>query len=296
MNEFQKFSLLALCVGASTIKHTCAAVAIDSSSTNWTEVAYGSVSPEQGSDQQTGSAEADLVGTATAAYFFTNFDEGNVNDSNDGTLAFRARVGRDKSPSGFSGALFVGIDASGNGALDAFVGVNNSGATKKHRVLIYDAVGADNDSPSSLEFGNKVEEYSILSSNYNFRPVTTSDVPSGDTLDADGGGQTDYYVSFSLPFGDLVAVLAAKGVFIDDSSPLRYVVSTATQANSFNQDIGGVGVNYSELDTWDSLGATSSSITADGDSSIGLIPEPATSIYICSAFAAMMLRRSRANS
>jgi hypothetical protein len=46
----------------------------------------------------------------------------------DGPLAFRVRVDADSSPAGFKAAVFVGVDANADGALDLFIGVNNSGS------------------------------------------------------------------------------------------------------------------------------------------------------------------------
>src|SRR5688572_31126677 len=84
-----------------------------SPTTNWTAVLYPPSSPtvpDPGSDQQTGSKEADIVGAASVASFYTKFFNGGTPSLTDGQLAFRVRLAEEQTPPGFSTAAFVGID------------------------------------------------------------------------------------------------------------------------------------------------------------------------------------------
>jgi hypothetical protein len=78
-------------------------------------------------DQQTGTTEGDLVGNAANPLLFAHFNPGTAGSLTDGTIYFRVRVGRDASPAVFKSSILLGIDANGNGGIDLFVGVDNSG-------------------------------------------------------------------------------------------------------------------------------------------------------------------------
>jgi hypothetical protein len=81
-----------------------------------------------------------------------------------------------------------------------------------------------------------------------------------------------------VPFADVIAQLNAKGITgINQNSTFSYVVATATQANSLNQDLNGVGGSYDGNATWSTLGVISDPITAGG------IPVPEPSAALISA-------------
>jgi len=120
-----------------------------------------------------------------------------------------------KAPSGFSGALFVGIDATTNGVLDLFVGVDNSGS--KDLIGIWNPGIGLNTSPNttSIESPPMTNFVQVLSSspvaNYDWQAVHSIIDPGATDFDIDNGSTqsgndlTDYFLSFSLPFNEIVS-------------------------------------------------------------------------------------------
>jgi len=248
-------------------------VDVTSPTTNWTAILYSSSTPDPSNDQQTGTSEGDLVGNAAHPSFYTAFGDAGTPLLTDGTIGFRARVGGDVNPVGFKTALFVGVDANSDGALDLFIGVNNSGSADT--VGIWNPGAGANTSPNTTTIvSTPLLSYAPVSSNYHWTAVnTTIDPTVGTATDIDGGGQNDYFLTFAVPFNDVVTQLAAKGITgINENSTFRYVMATATQANSLNQDLNGVGKNYDGAATWSSLGALADPISASGV--IAVVPEP----------------------
>lgn len=255
-------------------------VDVTSPTTGWTAIRYTNNNPDPSNDQQTGSSEGDIVGNILHASVYTTFGDAGTPSLTDGTLAFRIRLGADVSPAGFKTAMFVGIDANGDGKLDLFVGVNNSGAADT--IGLWDPGTGANISPNTTSIvSTPLVSYTQTASNYSWVPVTTTIDPSvGTDLDIDGGGKNDYFLTFDVPFSDIVAQLAAIGITgFDQNSTLTYVIATATQANSLNQDLNGVDKNYDGNATWSTLGVLSDQMTAAG---IAAVPEmnPATWIAL----------------
>jgi hypothetical protein len=241
----------------------------------WTVIGYGPAGyPDPSGDQQTGSAEGDLVGNAANPSFYAAFDNGGTPALfTDGQLAFRLRVGADKNPPGYSGCAFVGMDLDGNGSLDLFAGVNNSGA--KALVGLWWAGSGSNLSPSTTTIaGTPTFSYAETAANYSWMAVTLANNPGGTSTDVDGAGQTDYFLSFVVPFADVVAMAHTQGLAgFDEHSTLSYVAATATQANSLNQDVNGAAGGVNSSDSWASLGAISTPSTVGG-----LVPVPEPSV------------------
>src|SRR5205085_1730403 len=93
-----------------------------------------------------------------------------------------------------------------------------------------------------------------------------------------GGAQPDFFLSFSIPLSDIIAQLAAVGITgFDENSTLNYVIATATQANSLNQDLNGVDKNYDGAMTWSLLGVLSDPISVNG---ISVVPEVNPGLWI----------------
>src|SRR5438067_1916260 len=88
--------------------------------TEWKAVPYSNntIIPDPALDQQTGSEEGDVVGNASEPALYTQFYNGGTPSLTDGSLAFRFRLGSDKSPPGFSGDALVGLDVNRDGKLD----------------------------------------------------------------------------------------------------------------------------------------------------------------------------------
>jgi hypothetical protein len=211
-------------------------------------------------DQQTGSAEGDLVGNAANPTIYEAFNPGTKASLTDGTLFFRARLGADASPLGqFKGAFFAGIDANADGRLDLFLGVDNSGST--NAVGIWMPGTGQNVSPNTTTIVNPAAKtYTETATNYHFAAVSSVLQPGVTQFDINADGKTDQFLSFAVPFQDVVAQLSSSGIAgVNEDTKLRYVFATATQANSLNQDIGGVGKTFDPNATWASLGVFSQS-------------------------------------
>lgn len=262
----------------SALSATATIVDLSSPTDGWTPIRYSNNNPDPSNDQQTGSSEGDIVGNALHPSAYTIFGDAGTPSTTDGTLGFRVRLGADVNPSGFKTALFVGIDANNDGKLDLFLGVNNSGAA--NTVGIWNPGAGLNVSPNTTSIvATPLVSYVPTAGNYNWSQVNTTIDPSvGTATDIDGGGQTDYFLSFSVPLSDIIAQLAAVGITgFDENSTLSYVIATATQANSLNQDLNGVDKNYDGAMTWSLLGVLSDPMTVSG---LAVVPEVNPALWI----------------
>ncbi|MES2438028.1 MAG: hypothetical protein V4584_03125 [Verrucomicrobiota bacterium] len=260
------------------------------SSTAWTPLAGNY---DYLADQQTGSASGDIVGVDTNYGLFVTFNDNGSASHTDGTLGFRLRLdaagGPNNNPA-FDRAAWIGIDADMNGSVDAFLGINFSGSATD--LGIYAPGTGANTSPSTTSISSTAyASYTISSANYNYRLVNSS-TDGGTTNDVTTttNGDPDYYVSFMVPFADVAGFLATKSININDLTPLRYVSATATQANSLNQDLGGVNGGVNSTTTWVQLGGFTQVVTAGGI----VVPEPGVPLLALTALAAVMARRRRA--
>jgi len=288
-------AFVAACAVAISTTANGVLVDITSPTTTWTPVLYSNNNPDPSSDQQTGSAEGDIVGNATHASVYTTFGNADTPSLTDGTLAFRIRIGADSSPAGFKAALFVGIDGNSDGTLDLFLGVNNSGSA--NMIGIWDPGTGLNISPSTTSIvSTPLVSYTQTAANYWWTPVTaTNDPTTAGAFDLDASGP-DQFLSFSIPFADVVAQLATNGITgFNENSTMSYVISTATQANSLNQDLNGVGKSYDTSASWSTLGVLSNPITPAG---VAVVPELDSAVgvvgLLVAVFAHQHFKRRRA--
>jgi hypothetical protein len=287
--------LTRLIAGATLALSISAQAQIDpaSSTSAWTPIQYGpAVVPDYTADQQGGSSEGDIVGDANnPALYISHYNGGTPTLFTDGELAFRFRLGADKSPAGYKGVALVGMDLDANGSLDLFVGVNNSGSSST--IGLWYADDGANTSPSTTGLANTATfSYAQTALNYSWTPVTAANNPGGTSTDLDGGGN-DYFLSFKVPFADLVSMASTVVPGFDESSLVCLVAATASQLNSLNQDINGVQGNANSGLGWEELGAASSSYTANGQV-VMAVPEPAATAIVGFCLAALIiLRRGR---
>jgi hypothetical protein len=271
---------------------TASTVDVTAPTTSWTVITYANNNPDPSNDQQTGSGEGDVVGNASHPSFYAQFGDANTPSLTDGDLAFRIRLGADDSPAGFKTALFIGIDANHDGALDLFLGVNNSGAA--NTIGIWNPGAGLNISPNTTSIvSTPLLTYSEVAINYSWISVSlTSDPSVGTATDLNADGKTDYFLSFSIPFNDIVTQLSLRGITgIDQNSTFSYVMATATQANSLNQDLNGLGASYNGDSSWTTLGAIADPITAGGTP----VPEinPAIAVTALALLAVAVRSRKR---
>lgn len=280
--------LVAIILSAFALSATASVVDLTAPTTDWTAILYSSNNPDPSNDQQTGSSEGDIVGNQPHPSAYTMFGDAGTPSLTDGTLGFRIRIGADLNPNGFKTALFVGIDANSDGAIDLFLGINNSGAADT--VGIWNPGTGLNVSPNTTSIvSTPLESYTPTAGNYYWSQVTTINDPSvGTATDLDGGGQVDYFLGFSIPFSDVVNQLALLGIAFDQNSTLTYVIATATQANSLNQDLNGVDDNYDGAMTWSTLGVLSNPMTASG---MAAVPEVSPALWIVLLLGAVGVQR-----
>jgi hypothetical protein len=270
-----------------------AAVAVSDPSTSWIIMAGNY---DFASDQQTGHASSDIVGVDENYGFFVTFNDFGSASDTDGQLGFRLRLdaagGNKKNPA-FRHVAWIGIDANMDESIDAFLGVNQSGNASE--ILISAPGGGNNKSPRSTSFAkNPHKSYGLNADNYNYRPVDyLTDGGTTNDVTPDTSGDPDYYLSFMVPFSDVVGFLNGRGISITDQSPLRYVVATSTQPNSLNQDIGGVDGGIDSAASWAAIGGYSEVISASGILDSTLVPEPAGGLLVLLGGTALALVRRR---
>ncbi|WP_232381150.1 Ig-like domain-containing protein [Paenibacillus tianjinensis] len=78
-------------------------------------------------------------------------------------------------------------------------------------------------------------------------------------------GDSDYFVTFKIKVADINTAMAGKGITVTATSPLQYIIGTAAQDNSFNQDIAGTqGISTNDTTTWKDLGVFSPPVNVTG--------------------------------
>jgi hypothetical protein len=255
-----------------------------SPTTQWTPILYGNNNyPDPSGDQQTGSAESDIVGNQSEPSLYMQY--------NSTSLGFRLRVGADVNPVGFKGAAFIGLDANLDGKLDLFIGVDNSGSA--NQIGLWNPGNGLNVSPSTTTIASTASfTYTETSLNYSFTAVNATIDPSASNFDLNADGRTDMFLTFYVTMANISTALAANGITgFTASSPMTLVAATATQANSLNQDLNGVNGGVNSSSTWQQLGAQSQAYAPNG---IAPIPEPATlSLFGLAGSVALFVARRR---
>jgi hypothetical protein len=259
-----------------------AMIVVTDDNTDWTVIAYPIVTtPDDPNDHQTGISEGDIVGNNTGdPAVLTNFDDnGTPGVLDDGYIGFRVRVGEDKPPAGFTSFFGVGMDANTDGDIDLFLAVDNQPSGGGNQIGIFNPGTGLNTSPDTTTIITTplvfYAENDPLYDNYDFSAVTTID-PLEMNTDLDGGGKEDYYLTFVVPFGDVVTQLGILGITFDENSTVQYVFGTSTQTNALNQDLAGPNGGTTSSLTWDQLGAISLEYSASGTP----VPEPSTALLL----------------
>ena len=269
----------------------CKAATVSASSNEWIVMAgnYDFLA-----DQQTGSPASDIVGSGVNHGLFVTFNDNGNTSKTDGFWGFRLRLdaaGGTKNSPAFDRVAWIGIDADLSGSIDVFLGLNLHGSNRE--IGIHAPGTGANNSPSSTSItATPAVVYGLTTDNYNHRPVDYL-TDGGDTNDVTTAtiDDPDYYVSFMVPFADVVGFLAGRPepVAIDDESPLRFVVATSTQTNSLNQDLGAINGGVNSSVTWEQLGGFTPTISTSGQP----VPEPASGMMAVGALALSVLRRRR---
>ena len=239
-------------------------------------------------DQQTGSGSVsqDLVGgpvdfgsgLTDYGVFYIQFDDQGTGATTDDELAFRMRIndadGVKKDT--FQFYVFVGLDYDLNGSIDFFLGMYNPDNTGSKSISIYSSdPGKLNISPSTTGFGAQLKEITpVKNDNWSLVEVDDGSLFSGDT---------DYFISWKYNLSDINDALAAVNPswIMTVTTPLRMVIGTASQDNSYNQDMGGIeGIDTKSTTTWADLGVFAPVVNPTGDPVIiNLAPVAVSATY-----------------
>lgn len=267
-----------------------ASLVIGSDTSFWSPITYGTNTPDPILDYSP-QPSADLIGDANHPAFYSQFDDAGTSDLTDGTLAFRVRLNKVKNykKMTFNYNLFVGLDANLDGALDLFVGVDNSPNGNILLAMWSPGTGANTGpSTTSIVSPPQLTFAEALGVNYDFSLVDATIDPDAISYDIDGGGKTDVFLSFSFDFNDVVTLLNAKGISIDQNTGINYVMATSNQDNALNKDLNGVDGGTTSTLTFNELGATSDTFSATGDA----VPEPAVmALLLAGCFSILIGRR-----
>ena len=247
----------------------------------WAALGYPSSTPDPSDDVT--QTEADFVGNATDHAFYMAFDDqGDALAAND-ELWFRARVSGDQGAAGFSRVILVGIDADGDGDIDLFVGVDNQG--NPDVIRIWDTGAGLNTAPNNTTIVDSGISFSEGASNYDWSGVSVLDStltgpadPRAD-LDASGSGE-DMFVTFMVPYDQIVQRLALQGITVTASSPLSSCRALQLQHHlcvprgplELLCPGGGGGVGAGPAASWS--GFRRAPVAADRDTRVDLRPAP----------------------
>ena len=251
------------------------AVDLTSNSTaDWTAVTPANGQHDYLTDQQTSSGQSvrqDVVGDATYRSAYVHYDNnGTSGNSADDVLSFRIRVNNSNDGRGdtsqFGSFAWVGVDADLNGTVDFFVGAYSLGSNSQV-IGIYDADGAGNTGPNDTGIaGSPAFSYDRNTAGFS-NMWSYLQVGDGSNFSSDA----DYFLSFQVKISDLNGVRSSFGLSQDitESSTLRYIIGTAAQDNSFNQDVSGYNgfPGNGDTITWEQMGVFTPTLNMDGSSS-----------------------------
>jgi hypothetical protein len=258
----RSLAIALLTAGATLAAGTALAAVIDPSSptTAWTPVIYPTT-PDAPGDHGTGDPEGDIVGDNANAALYMAFDDAGTPSTTDGNIGFRIRISGDSNPPGWENFAVVGLDA-GEDALndiDIYLGVDGQGSSD--HIGIYDAGTGANTSPSTTTLSSiPTLQWALTATNYDWSPVDGSIDPGVTNTDFGADGN-DVFLSFIVPFNDIVSELLLDGISVDETTAFRYVMGTGTQPNSLNQDVGASSGGWNDPTTWDVLGAVSNALS-----------------------------------
>ncbi len=213
---------------------------------DWVKVYEKNILNDPLGDKQTGgnSVSQDIVGDANYSSVFYCFT--------DERLSFRIRVndidgGTSDSDYQFKNFAYIGMDTDLDGCINLFLGAYTPHSTTG-RIAIYGVGSSANSSPATT----------IIT-----KPILANQPKRGDNFSikkaTDGSqftGTDDYFISFSISVDDINKALGESSTF-DKDTMFRFIVGTASQDNSLNQDINGVDGGITSDLPWSSLGAFS---------------------------------------
>jgi len=243
----------------------------------WNGIIYPGLTPDPGDDHQTGQPEADLVGDLSFAALFTQYDAGSLPSTSDDVLAFRLRLGSQENPAGYSHVALVGMDADLDGSIDMYIVLDNAG---QDEIALYTVGTGANTSPNTTDTSITLYTYTETALNYDWSAVSVTNCSECTALDLDldVDGKNDYFLSFSVPFDDVVAVLALDGITgVTPATQVSYVIGTSVNPNAYNQDLGGVN---GDPPTQGTLWTDMDALSVPQGINPAPVPEPGTGLLL----------------
>ena len=264
-----------------------AIVPVGSSTADWIAVSYRNAVSDAAADNQANIADLELVGNVDNAAFYTRFEDNGPDDPTDGAVGFRMRMSGDQGSRLFHGNTWVGMDVNRDGSLDLFLGANDQ------QLSIHALDGGTADSPQNTRIAkDPLWSTPTTSLNYSWTPVTFELDPTATSLDIDNEAGNDYFITFSIPFVEVILAIESLGIVesFDDTSTVSYIAATSTQGNTLNSDINGIEGGVNSPVTWQDSEVISDESDLDGNP---VVPEPATAALILGLGAAgfVLLRR-----
>jgi hypothetical protein len=259
-----------------------AAITVSGPTTLWTPINKPGVVSDFARDNQANIADLELVGDADNSAFYGQFDGLGTPSTVDGEIAFRFRMSGDQGNARFAGYAWVGVDADRDGTLDLFLSASD------RDIGIYETdANSTNSSPGETGIGSLIWSTRTNQDNYEWAPVTATNDPTATSFDIDNEAGTDYFLSFVLPFNQLVSAVTSITALpaFDETAVLSYIAATSTNRNTLNSDINGIEGGTSSQTPWnDEENGITNETGVDGTP----IPEPVTTSVIV-AFIALAL-------
>ncbi len=290
------FVILTLLLGFTSCAN--AVIALSASTDSFNPLQLGGPS-DPTEDNQANRVDLELVGRPENGLeaFYIKFDNEGDASTTDGDLAFRIRLSGNTSQNNVGGGIYVGLDITGDGALDYFVAHQGK---NDQNISIFRAGSGSNNSPSSLTLGDSLFSESTVYDNgsnlqtANISFVEVEDIDPGltgvgyDPYDLDAGSKkksgADYFLTFKIDFADLVAVIVADAEsgkidsqysLFDDTSVIQMLVVSSQNTNNINSDFGGIDDNSRDpnlpFNDPDNPGGTSVLVDVGGNP---VVPEP----------------------
>lgn len=262
-------------------------------------------------DNQANKPDIELVGSDAAGLyaFYGYYDNFGSGSSTDGDVFFRVRVAGNSGKAELGGYVFIGLDITGDGALDYFI-QHGGNPTQQIAILRADLTKANN-SPDTLGLGDTlfttdVVDFGNTGANSYFTDVVDIDpglTGSGyDPYDLDGGSDADHFLTFTFDFAQLVSVVRTDAANLaladdldssfetfDDTFSMQMVLMTSQDVNNINSDLGGIDGDSTEQ--FNTGGGISTEVDPGGSE----VPEPTTYALlfglVALGFAAVRRRR-----
>lgn len=264
-----------------------------SSTFNAVVTSSGSIMTDPFNDQQTGQKSSDIISLTAGTSVYVNVAATTTTLATDaaglfvkaGTIAgadslmFRYVMhGANGSKVYLGGYIGLGIDLRGDGTPDIFIVVDSTAATAR---FVFEKAGTGaNTSPNTTTAATYTTTASTTLTTgttfaYSAAAVTYDNVASSSVQNMNFTFAISY-ANLSQAISDMGTVngFNFSGFTVNAATTMNFFAFSSQQANAFNQDIYGGNITQTATATWASLGAFSTTMTADG--TMRPIPEVST--------------------